>query len=354
MARYAVAGVGYAKVFDALGNQLFKSETLTDSGFNTTATVEKITGGAGNATQGVFTHSASFEATLKDCVSDLIYVALQTGGTITAGANIYTTEEVTTTVANQITVLGVPQDFGTVGKIGWYTIQGEDASNPTKITFVGSVASVTSLPIGTKVCVTYLTEDNSARVIEILSNFIPAEVHLVMTLPLFKAGIDATNASTSSQIGEWIVDVPRFMFDGAISLATTSASAVGFDMKGMALASTNVSGCGNKSIYATITEVIYGKDEFANVVDIAIANADVELAVAETSTLKVYAIYNDGTASRLIDNSKITFVSDTTATCTVGSHTGLVTAIGVGTSNISAVLTTKTSLSTVAVATVTA
>ena len=354
MARYAVAGVGYAKVFDALGNQLFKSDTLTDSGFNTTATVEKITGGQGNATQGVFTHSASFEATLKDCVSNLLYVALQTGGTITAGANIYATEEVTTSVVNQITVLGAPQDFGSIGKIGWYTIQGEDSTNPTKITFVGSVASVTGVPIGTKVCVTYLIEDDSARVIEVASNFVPSEVHLVMTLPLFKAGIDATNASTSSQIGEWIVDVPRFMFDGAISMATTSASAVGFDMKGMALASTNVSGCGNKSIYATITEVIYGKDEFANVVDIAIANADVELAVAETSTLKVYAIYNDGTASRLIDNSKITFTSSDITKATCGAHTGLVTGIAVGESTISAVLTTKTSLSTVAVATVTA
>ena len=354
MAKYAVAGVGYAKVFDALGNQLFKSDTLTDSGFNTTATVEKITGGQGNATQGVFTHSASFEATLKDCVSNLLYVALQTGGTITAGANIYATEEVTTSVVNQITVLGAPQDFGSIGKIGWYTIQGEDSTNPTKITFVGSVASVTGVPIGTKVCVTYLIEDDSARVIEVASNFVPSEVHLVMTLPLFKAGIDATNASTSSQIGEWIVDVPRFMFDGAISMATTSASAVGFDMKGMALASTNVSGCGNKSIYATITEVIYGKDEFANVVDIAIANADVELAVAETSTLKVYAIYNDGTASRLIDNSKITFTSSDITKATCGAHTGLVTGIAVGESTISAVLTTKTSVSTVAVATVTA
>ena len=122
----------------------------------------------------------------------------------------------------------------------------------------------------------------------------------------------------------------------------------------MALASTNVSGCGNKSIYATITEVIYGKDEFANVVDIAIANADVELAVAETSTLKVYAIYNDGTASRLIDNSKITFTSSDITKATCGAHTGLVTGIAVGESTISAVLTTKTSLSTVAVATVTA
>ena len=353
MAKYAVAGVGYGKGLDSAGNQLFNTVTLTDSGFTTSTTIEDIRGGAGNALQGIYTHTSAFEVSLKDCISDLLYVALQTGGTVTAGANIYTTEEVTTTVANQITVLGTPKAFGTLGTIGWYSVQGADGS-PTKITFSGSVASVSNLPIGSKVCVTYLIEDDSARVVEIVSAFIPSEIHLVFTLPLFKAGIDTTNASTSSQIGEWIVDVPRFMFDGNVALATTSASAVGFDMKGRALAYTSASGCGNKSIYATITEVIYNKDEFANVVDIAIANADVELAVGETSTLKVYAIYNDGTASKLIDNSKLTFVSDTTGVATVGSHTGLVTGVSAGNSTISATITTKTSVSTVAVATVTA
>lgn len=349
MAKYSVAGVGYGRALDSQGNQLFNTKTLTDSGFNTSTSIEEIRGGAGNGLQGMYVHTGVFDVTMKDCISDLLYVGLQVGSAITAGANIYTTETITTTVINQITVSGTPQTFGTVGTIGWYSIQGSE--DVAKITFVGSVASVSNLPIGSKICVTYLITDDSARVIEVASNFIPAEVHLVFTLPLFKAGIDATNASASSQLGEWIVDVPRFMFDGAISLATTSASAVGFDIKGKALASTAVNGCENKSIYATITEVIYNKDEFANVVDLAVANGDVEVTVAGTSMLKVYKIYNDGTSASLVDNKKLTFVSATPAKATVNS-TGLVTGVATGSTNISATITSKPSISTVAVVTV--
>ena len=346
---YAMAGVGYGKALDPIGNLLFNTKTLTDSGFTTSTSIEEIRGGAGNALQGMYVHTGMFEVTMKDCISNLLYVGLQVGSEITSGANIYTTETITTTVINQITVDGTPMGFGTLGTIGWYSIQGEE--DVTKITFSGKVASVSNLPIGSKVCVTYLIEDNSARVIEIASNFIPSEVHLVFTLPLFKAGIDTTNAQTKSQIGEWIVDVPRFMFDGAIALSTTASSAVGFDIKGKALASNSSAGCSNKSIYATITEVIYGKDEFANVVDLAIANGDVDLTVGGTSTLKVYKIYNDGTSASVVDNSKLTFVSSVPAKATVSS-TGVVTGVSAGTSTISATITTKTSVSTVAVATV--
>lgn len=349
MTKYSVAGVGYGKAFNQLGNQLFNTKTLTDSGFNTSTSIEEIRGGAGNALQGMYVHTGMFEVTMKDCISDLLYVGLQVGSEITSGANIYTTETITTTVINQITVDGTPMEFGTLGTIGWYSIQGTE--DVTKITLVNKVASVSNLPIGSKICVTYLIEDNSARVIEIASNFIPSEIHLVFTLPLFKAGIDTTNASTTSQLGEWIVDVPRFMFDGAIALATTSASAVGFDIKGKALASNSANGCSNKSIYATITEVIYGKDEFANVVDLAIADGDVNLAVGGTSTLKVYKIYNDGTSARIVDNSKLTFVSKVPAKATVSSA-GVVTGVAIGESVITATVTSKTTVSTVAVATV--
>lgn len=350
--KYSVAGVGYGKALDASGNQLFKTVTLTDSGFSTSTSIEENRGGAGHALQSMYVHSGTFEVAMKDCLADLFYVSLQVGSEITSGANIYTTEEVTTTVANQITVVGTPVGFGALGLIGWYAPQGTEEAN--KITFVGQTASVSNLPIGSKVCVTYLVEDDSARVIEVVSNFVPAEVHLVFTLPLFKAGVDASNASTSSQLGEWIVDVPRFMFDGAVALNTTSSSNVGFDIKGKALASTSVSGCSNKSIYATITEVIYGKDEFANVIELAVADADISVGVAGTNTLKVYKIYNDGTSAKLVDNSKLTFASSVTAKATVGAHTGIVTGVATGESVITAIISSKPSISTVAVVTVTA
>lgn len=351
MGKYFIAGVGYGKMLDSAGNLITNATTLTDSGFNTGTSLEEVRGGGGNSLQGLYSHTSKFEVTLKDCLMDLMYVALQTGSTVTSGGDIYTTETITTTVANQITVTGTPVAFGNVGVIGWYTIVGVEGT--TKISFTGSVASVGSLPIGSKVCVTYLIEDNSARVVEVLSNFIPSEVHLVFTLPLFKGGIDSTNVATTSQLGEWIVDVPRFKLDGALALATTASSSVGAELKGQALAYASNASCTTTSIYATITEVIYGRDEFANVSDIAIADADVAVKVGATSTIKVYKIFNDGTASSLVDNSKVSFVSATPSVATVGLHTGLVTGVSAGNSVITATITSKTGLTTVAYATVT-
>lgn len=344
MAKYAIASVGYGQAFDSQGNLLFNTTTLTDSGFTTSTSNQEIRGGDGNPLLGQYYHTSQFQVSMTDAVSDLLYVGLQVGSDVTAGADIYTTETVVTTVTNEITVTGTPQAFGTLGTIGWYTLPGDDGL-PTKITFSGQTASVTGVPIGTTVCVTYLITDDSARVIEVTAAFVPSEVHLVFTVPLFKAGLDTANASTSSKIGEWIVDVPRFIFDGAISLATTSSTNVGFGLNGMALAYTTPNGCSNQSVYATITEVIYGKDEFANVSAIAIAGGDLTLAPAETATLEVYAIYNDGTAAKKLDNSKLTFTSGTPATATVGLNTGVVEGISAGDSVISVVVTTKTSLS---------
>lgn len=350
MAKYSVAGVGYGKALDASGNQLFKTVTLTDSGFSTSTSIEENRGGAGNALQSMYIHTGTFEVTMRDCLVDLLYVGLQVGSEIQSGANIYTTETIVTTVENQITVSGTPADFGALGKIGWYSLQGSD--DALKITFTGQNASVSGLPIGTTVCVTYLIEDDSARVIEIVSNFVPAEVHLVFELPLFKAGIDTTNASTSSQLGRWIVDVPRFMFDGAVNFANTASSIAGFDLKGKALANASANGCSNKTVYATITEEIFGKDEFANVVEIAIASADVELGVSDTTTLKVYKIFNDGTSASLVDNSKLTFTSSDPTKATIGSHTGVITGMAVGDTVIDAFITTKTAVKTTANVTV--
>ena len=87
-----------------------------------------------------------------------------------------------------------------------------------------------------------------------------------------------------------------------------------------------------------------GADEFANVSRIVIGDSNIELSVADTQTIDVYAMYNDGTQPKLLDNSKLTFTSGTTGTATVGANTGIVTAVAMGTSNIEVVVTSKSTL----------
>ena len=60
----------------------------------------------------------------------------------------------------------------------------------------------------------------------------------------------------------------------------------------------------------------------------------------------MYAKYNDGTGISKLDNSLFTFTSGTVGTATVGSHTGIVTGVGAGTTLITVIATDKPSLET--------
>ena len=140
------------------------------------------------------------------------------------------------------------------------------------------------------------------------------------------------------------------MFKGSFEMNATSAGTVGGDISGKALASGAVT-CSGNQIYATITERIYGKGTYDDVSEIVITDSTLELAPTETQTLVVKALYNDNRTPNVVPNSDLTFASATTSVATV-STAGVVTAVATGTSVITATLTSKTSLNSVAVATV--
>ena len=348
--KYILAGVGTAMIFDGSGNLMSKARALTDSGFNISTSVEDVRGGQSAALQGRYYHTTQFGVTLKDAIADLNYFALQVGGTIKAGGDIFKTEQVTIKSANQIEVSGTPKAFGNYGIIGWYSYVGQD--NQQTITFSGKTATATGVKVGEVVCVTYVETSDSARAFEVATAFIPSEVHLVFTMPLYNASV-MQNISTESQIGELIVDVPRFQFNGSVDMSTAMASATAVDISGTALQS-GTSGCSGKGIYATITENIYEKNSFDNVYAIVVEDSDIELDGSGSSqTLRVMALYSDGTIPSVVDNSKLTFTSETQEKATVGANDGIVTAVANGESVIEVKVTEKPELVAKAVVTVT-
>ena len=351
--RFILAGVGDIQLFDqGTGEIIVTSKTLTDSGINFSVTAEDIRGGKANAILGKYFHDTAMELTLTDALFSLEYLALNVGGTITASSNVFTTEQITTSVADTITVTDTPQTFGSVGTIGWYSIAGKDEW--TKITFEGKDATVSNLPQGTTVCVKYIHTDASAEQFVVSSAFIPDQVHAVLTLPLFKAtvGSDASYTS-SSKVGEVQVDIPNFLLAGAQELSLSSSGAATTALSGSALASyTGQEGCDSDGYYAVLKQIVYNKDEWADVKAIVIADSDIDLAPAETQTLEVYALYSGVKAPRLLDNSKLTFTSSDDTYAEVGAHTGIVTAVADGTANIEVVVTDHADLNAMAVVTV--
>ena len=354
--RFVLASVGTVQFFDqSSGDLIVTSKTLVDSGINFSVTAEDIRGGMANALLSRYLHDSAMALTLTDALFHFSYMALNVGGTIQTGADVLTLEQVTTTEANKITVKDTPQKFGNFGVIGWYSLPSED--NWTTITFDQDTktANVADLPQGTTVCVKYTKTDASAEQFTVSSAFIPAQVYGVLTLPLFKAGTDTKQFSNSSEVGEVQVEIPNFMFDGNMELALTSAGTTTTPLSGNALATfTGSEGCdSNDGYYAKLKQVTYNKDEFADVKAIVVADANVELLANEVQTLQVYAIYSGIKAPKLIDNSKLVFVSSNNTYATV-DQTGKVEAKAEGSATIEIHVKTKQSLQTAAVVTVSA
>ena len=352
--RFILAGVGDIQLFDqGTGEIIVTSKTLTDSGINFSVTAEDIRGGKANAILGKYFHDTAMELTLTDALFSLEYLAINVGGTITASSNVFTTEQITTSVAEQITVSETPQMFGNIGTIGWYRLPSSDSWSKITFNATTKTASVAGLASGTTVCVKYIHNDASASQFVVSSAFIPDQVHAVLTLPLFKATVGSDSSYTSSsKVGEVQVDIPNFLLAGAQELSLSSSGAATTALSGSALASyTGNEGCDDDGYYAILKQVVYNKDEFADVKAIVIADSDIELAPAETQTLEVYALYSGVKAPRLLENSKLTFTSSADTYAEVDEN-GIVTAVADGSATIEVVVTGKPSLNAMAVVTV--
>ena len=346
-----LAGVGTVQLFDPTTNALIlTTKTLTDEGLNFSSSAEEARGGMGNALLGKYYHDTAFTLTLTDQLFDLQYLALNCGGSITAGADTMENEQVTITTANTLVVTKTPVEFN--GKIlVWYKKSTEPDTMYKVAEATNKRISVTGANVGDIYCVKYFINDSSARRFVVNTAFIPSIVHAIATFPLFKSGSSDVSTS-SSQVGYIQVDVPNFQLNGSQELGLASGGVAKASLSGSALATyTGTSGCSDNGYYAIVSEHIFNKDILDDVTAIVVYNSDIDLVVNETQPLKVYGLFSNGTQPTEIDASKLTFVSSTPSVATVETN-GTVTAVAVGTSNIEVTVTSKPTLTAYAVVTV--
>lgn len=351
MSNYILAGVGTIEAFTQSSTQptrIFTSKTLQESGISISVTAEDIRGGLSNPLLGRYFHDSILEANITDALFNLQYLALNVGGEVVVGGNSLVTETVAGG-SGTLTVQGTPVAFGNAGTVGWYTVAGQEDWAP--LTFEGKVATVSGVVAGTDYCVRYNANDAGIQEFTVPSAIIPSEVHLVMTYPLFAGGTNVEQISTSSQVGELIVDIPRFQFAGNVELSLTSSGAATSNLSGSALASYTTANCNDMGAYGTVKQKIYGGNWYDDLTTIAIDGGNFSLASGATKTLKVIGIFKNGTG--VLDNNNLTFTSSATGTASV-SNAGVVTGATSGSANITVTVTDKTSVSTMVGVTVTA
>ena len=350
MSNYILAGVGTIEAFTQSSTQptkIFTSKTLQESGISISVTAEDIRGGLSNPLLGRYFHDSILEANITDALFNLQYLALNVGGEVVIGGSSLVTETVTAG-SGTLTVQGTPVAFGTAGTVGWYTPAGQEDWAP--LTFEGKVATA-SVTSGTDYCVRYNANDAGIQEFVVPSAIIPSEVHLVMTYPLFAGGTSPEAISTSSQVGELIVDIPRFQFAGNVELSLTSSGAATSNLSGSALASYTTANCNDMGTYGTVKQKIYGGNWYDDLTTIAVDGGNFSIANGATKTLKVIGIFKNGTG--VLDNSNLTFTSSASSTASV-TNAGVVTGAATGSANITITVTDKTSVATMVGVTVTA
>ncbi len=110
-------------------------------------------------------------------------------------------ERVTVGAGGTIAPTVAPQNWLSLGKVGWYKT--DDSDDWASIEFDDDgVATVASLAQGTEVCVRFNGQGNVSQ-ITVPSNFIPDTVTLYMTMPLFAAAsANAEDIAKGTQLGE--------------------------------------------------------------------------------------------------------------------------------------------------------
>ena len=265
---------------------------------------------------GRYFHDSNMQVTLVDAMFDLQYMALSLGVNLESGGLSVKEEELAVGVDGTVTASETPVAFSG-SMIGWYK---KPSDTEWSIgTFTGSKMAVSGGSQNDTYCVKYFYINENARSITIKSQYVPAELHVVIMNDLYSG--DVGSQSDATRYGRLITDIPRLQMDGNQTLNLAATSAATINLTGSALAVLSGDTCEEDPYYVTMTEEIYGAKWQDDVVALAVENSDVELARSQSETLTVRAVFGAGMASQRKDNSNFTFSVATTPASTATGTT---------------------------------
>ena len=317
--RKFLASVGNAKLLGKKNGEVYHIadvRTLTESTLSFSNTQEEVRAGEGAQLFGRFSHDSGMTVTLTDAMFDLNYIALQVGAELGSGSTNVLGEIQTENVSSSAETISLDATATVIGAgcgldkiMAWIRESGcqQPAGAANQVDANWLAIPVTSNAISThgttangieydyrgkSVCIQYFVSAPQARSLSIGSNFIPAELILILTTKLF-AG-DATAPETGKPVGEITVKIPRFSLDGNFDLSMAMSTAASISLAGTALAVDDGT-CDGKGIYAEIVEVENNSSAATGLVDIIV---DEETIKANTEP-GVYGKYADGHISQL-------------------------------------------------------
>jgi hypothetical protein len=332
--------------YDNSDNLLFTAKTLLDSSIEVSLGSAPVRGGRGNQLQYTYYHTAEMTFNLTETQWNLEMLGATVGSEFSLG-NYYVEETVTLT-ASSGSVSQTPLAYSGTTVYGWAT---SPLGITQRVTFTGTGFSVTGDETDGDWCVRYYTANMSdGRSITVKANMIPKVIKVVMETQLNSADV------TTNKIGIVQIIIPRGQLSGAFTISMTADGVSNTPLTGTALSYTPATSetgdaCNVDSYYAKIVEIIDNTNWYDNVFDLSVSGGDFDLDIGASTTLVIYAVPYTGSSFK-VSNAYLDFTSDD-AVVTAGLHTGIMTAGSAsGSATITVQITSASSVSTTAVATV--
>lgn len=290
------------------GEQLIlNGKTLINSSITQAIQQTTVYGGKGSQSQFEFNYQKEITVNIEDSTFSPVYMAVQNGTNIVSEeANFYVQEKVTFDATGKATLKSEPVGTVQVGdEFGTYQV------------VIPTGSEITMEEMADKEATVVYVEKGEFRKMEIKADAFPKTLKLVMTVDIF---------DDRGKVEEMQIVIPRFKPDGAIDLSLTHDGVATSTLAGKALADCNAN-------YAEIVwKDLVGENEVCYTA-LAVTPSSIEFETGDTETLKVKGI-RGGLYGNIAITEGLEFTSADDTVATVDAVTGLVTAVGVGTTTI--------------------
>lgn len=321
------AGSATALLFEGQ-NLIGIAKTLTDSSVDASISAEEIRAGGGNLLYGKYFHTSNMTLSLTNVMFDMKHMAKSLGTSISSGGTALYEESLVVGVGGTtVTLTKTPVAFG--GSIvGWYKLPASEEWTIGAVT--GKTMTISGATAGATVCVKYFYNDPNATGFIAKAQYVPAILHLVLLVDLFKGSGSIEDFNTSNpKAGRLTIDIPQFQLDGGQNLALTSTGAATTSLTGSALAVEDTNSCSSDPFYGTFTQEIYGAVWQTEVTALAVVNGDVLLEESESEALTVKAL-RIGTMPFVVRPDDLTFTVVQGGTYASVDAEGVITGVAEG------------------------
>ncbi len=302
--------------------------------------------GQDGALLGILYDSPDATMTFEDFTWDLDLIALSFGSAIEMDADIQKLEPFTVVTANTIEVTETPVKFNdAVGVIGWYKKANETEFKTFAFDEGANTATISDLAIGDEVCIKYIRTAIGSREIQINTEMLPPIMHAVGTTPILNVAVAGTDMASANRVGTAIIEGEKLMLTPSLSMSG-GQSQYSTNAKTGRFLQTTPMGCSSKPYLLKLKEEYFNADEFDGVTGLLVVNGVVELEAGSAVTPQIQRWYNNMTLpKKVVDYTKLTYVSNDTGVATVVN--GTITAVATGETDIEVIVTDKPNINTV-------